>query len=192
MKHCIITLCMLVLSTQSKSQNFSFEAGGSLFFGVGKVKTDFETTPVSSSFYGVTAFPKLHFAQTENSSISIGAPVTLGFSGSFNSREGGEFSFGLDAPLVIDYNIGFQSSPANESESGFGGFAGLGFGYSISSEADAFIGSETFKSYGPMAHGGIRFPIRQGQSAIAIRLSYKKGLEAEKFNFFGAGLLYSF
>jgi hypothetical protein len=43
-------------------------------------------------------------------------------------------------------------------------------------------------TYGPLAHGGFRFLVKE--KPITIRLFYKKGLEKVQFNSFGAGLLY--
>jgi hypothetical protein len=180
------------------AQFIKTDVGASIFVGVAKIKSTNESTSASASFYGISWYPRYMVTNK----ISVGAPLTLGFSGSANSQTGSSFSFGLDVPVAVDYNFGYGAAGGEEeSDATFGGFIGGGFGYtkSASSDADDYTTSyidETdyskASSYGPMAHAGVRFPIKQGEQSITLRLSFKKGLEKTKFNFFGGTLLYGF
>ncbi len=199
MKRIISFFLAIVVTTSMASAQFIVnDVGASLFYGKGKLTESGETVNLDAAFYGVSWYPRYILSETGNGSISVGVPVSLGFSGSFNSREGGNFSFGLDAPIAVDYNFGVGAFAEEEGEGGFGGFIGAGFGFTstASSTTDDYnttIWNETdfskAKSYGPMGHAGIRFPIGQGK-ILTIRLSFKKGLEKEKYNFFGGSLFY--
>ena len=193
-----IALTVLFIANVTNAQFIKNDVGASIFIGSASLTKGGETVKIQPSFYGISWYPRYVLGDK----ISIGVPVTLGFSGSFNSREGGSFSFGLDAPVAVDYNFGYGAAGGEEeSDAGFGGFIGVGFGYTKTAEAapdnyNTTIWNEAdfsaTKSYGPMVHAGVRFPIKQGESSITIRLSYKKGLETGKFNFFGGTLLYGF
>jgi len=144
------------------------------------------------AFSNVTYFPKLSFAETENTSLSIGAPVSIGIGRSSNLSADGSSGlyWGFDAPMVLDFNIGAKSTRENEDK--FGGYFGGGFGYSHSSWS--FDGYSDFKanSYGPIIRGGVRFGFPSANLGMTIGLSYKIGLETEKFRTFGLALLLDF
>jgi hypothetical protein len=198
MKKFLLAAMAMCLVAVSNAQFIKSDFGASIFIGNASLTKGGETVKLQPSFYGVSWYPRFMLG----SSVSIGVPLTLGFSGSFNSREGGSFSFGLDAPVAVDYNFGYGAAgPDEESDAGFGGFVGAGFGYTKTAAATPDNYSTTIwneadfsasRSYGPMAHAGVRFPIQQGDRSITIRLSYKKGLETEKFSYFGGTLLYGF
>lgn len=202
MRRLTIALALLMFTATTGFAQMTFsDVGASLFFGTGKLTKQGETVTLDASFAGLTWYPRYIFSETGSGSLSIGIPLSLGASGSVNSRTGGNFSFGLDIPVAVDYNFGFGAFPDEESDAGFGGFLGAGFGYTTtaSSTTDDYTTGywdETdfskSKSYGPMLHAGVRFPIMGGSNAITIRLSYKKGLEEAKYNFFGGTLLYRF
>jgi len=198
MRKILFALLASFVITATQAQFVKKDVGASIFVGSASFTKGGETVKIQPSFYGVSWYPRYVLGNK----ISIGIPVTLGFSGSVNSREGGSFSFGFDAPIAVDYNFGYGAAGGEEeSDAGFGGFVGAGFGYTKTAQAtpdnyNTTIWNESdfsaSKSYGPMAHAGVRFPIKQGENSITIRLSYKKGLETEKFNFFGGTLLYGF
>ncbi len=198
MKKILFAAMAICLISASNAQFIKSDVGASIFIGSANLTKGGETVKLQPSFYGLSWYPRYMLG----SSISVGVPLTLGFSGSFNSREGGNFSFGLDAPIAVDYNFGYGAAGGEEeTDAGFGGFIGAGFGYTKTAQATPDNYSTTIwneadfsasKSYGPMAHLGVRFPIKQGDNSVTIRLSYKKGLETEKFNFFGGTLLYGF
>ena len=192
MKKNFLLIAIFFSATLAKAQFVKGDVGASIFIGAGKIKlTNGETENLSASFYGASWYPR--YIVSPN--ISVGVPLTLGISGSFNSRTGATGSFGLDLPIAVDYNFGYGASGEDEdSDAGFGGFAGGGFSItkSASSEQNPLFGTETTSasSYGPMAHAGVRFPIQGGTKTIRLMLSAKLGLDKLKYNFFGGTLLY--
>jgi hypothetical protein len=198
MKKFLILLTVFGVVSTGKAQFIAKDVGASIFIGNAKLTKSGETVTLQPSFYGVSWYPRYMVTDA----VSIGAPLTLGFSGSFNSREGGSFSFGLDAPITVDYNFGYGAAGGEEeTDASFGGFVGAGFGYTKTAEAtpdnyNTTIWSEAdfsaSSSYGPLVHAGVRFPIQQGERSVTLRLSFKKGLESTKYNFFGGTLLYGF
>jgi hypothetical protein len=197
MKKILFMIAAVGFTTLAKAQFIANDLGASIFVGSATIAKNGQTEKLLPSFYGVSWYPRYMLG----SSLSVGVPLTLGFSGSFNSREGSSFSFGLDGPVAVDYNFGYGAAGSNEDyDGGFGGFVGVGFGYTKATSAapETYNGAywteadfSASSSYGPMGHAGVRFPIKQGEKSITIRLSYKKGLEKTKFNFFGGTLLYS-
>jgi hypothetical protein len=189
MKKQFLLLAILFTVGSAKAQFIKGDVGASIFIGAGKLSEGGFSEKLSAAFYGLSWYPRYML----NSNISVGVPLTLGFSGSFNSRTGGTGSFGLDLPVAVDYNFGYGADGNTEdSDATFGGFAGGGFSItkSSSSEQSAFGSySTSASSYGPMAHGGVRFPI-QGTRSITLMVSAKLGLDKLKYNFFGGTLLY--
>lgn len=177
------------------------DVGASLFYGRATLSNDQESLSLDAAFYGVSWYPRYILSEGERGSISVGIPLTIGLSGSYNSREGGAISFGLDAPIAVDYNFGLGAFAEDDGSSRFGGFVGAGFGYTTTTSTTEDDYNSTLwnesdiskaRSYGPMAHGGIRFGLGENGNQITLKLSYKKGLEKEKYNFFGATFLFGF
>lgn len=131
-----------------------------------------------------TYFPRYNLSESDNSSFSLGIPLSAGI-GKVNNADGVAFS--VDVPLVGDYNIGCDAIP--ESESGFGGYAGAGFGYGYSS-ASSYFGSSNLSSYGPLIHAGVRFVVSQKfLESMTFGLFYKFGMEQEKYKTIGFNFL---
>ncbi|MDP4131023.1 MAG: hypothetical protein Q8918_11565 [Bacteroidota bacterium] len=147
---------------------------------------------------GITYSPKVSFLETDNSSLSLGIPFSVGASGSYNySSYGGEnnsLAVMLDAPLILNFNVGAGSSKAAESRFGF--FVGGGFGYHTSSySADDIYGdsySEKMAGFGPVGNLGIRIGVGQRSRNVEIRLSYMKTLDISASNIFGIGGVFNF
>jgi hypothetical protein len=195
---CVVIASCVVATAAAQFKGNEF--GGSIFYGHSKLTKDQETLVVDAAFYGVSWYPRFIITEMGASSISIGIPLTAGLSGNYNSRTGGELSFGIDAPLMVDYNVGFGAL-SEEEESRFGGFVGAGFGYTSTAsttidDVNTSYWDESYftkaKSYGPAVHAGMRIPLGQDGLGITLRLSYKKGLEEQKFNFFGVSAFFKF
>ncbi|MDP4284579.1 MAG: hypothetical protein Q8891_09155 [Bacteroidota bacterium] len=134
-----------------------------------------------------TYFPRLNLSENDNSSFSIGIPLSAGIGSVSN---GGGVAYSIDAPLVGDYNFGCNSTPDNEA--GVGGYIGAGFGYTYTNFA-SYFGSGNVSTYGPMLHTGIRFIISQKFSqALVLGVYYKLGIESEKYKTFGINILGEF
>ncbi len=147
-----------------------------------------------NSFYlfqtNFTYFPRYNFIENENSSVSIGAPVGIGFGIVNNNSSDAGIGFSFDLPTAIDYNIGCKSTPDNETY--FGGYFGAGFGYSRSSVSGSSYSDFKGASYGPLVRAGVRIGSSKesfrGQG-VTIGFFYKKGLEAAKYNTVGCNAL---
>jgi hypothetical protein len=172
------------------SQSLMHAVGANISVLYGKVHTPYSSSSFSMELTNLSYFPRYNFVENENSSVSVGMPLGVGFglvSNNYGDDAGIVFSY--DIPLVLDYNIGCKSTPGNEN--GFGGYFGAGFGYqqviiSKSSYSD-FNGS----SFGPLARAGMRFSRNEDWHGLGITvgLFFKKGLEKDKFNTTGFNVL---
>jgi hypothetical protein len=178
--------------TGAQAQSFMHSAGAT----IAVMSADYETPYYSEKFIvtksGLTYFPRFNFIEGENSSVSVGVPLTAGLSIARNTLdEETGVSWNLDFPVVLDFNIGAKSTPDNAGT--FGGYVGGGFGYSLTSIK---FGSESTNAntYGPLFRGGVRFGFnRQDMDlGLTIGLFYKIGLEEEKFKTFGFNVLVDF
>ncbi len=181
------------------SSPFIYGLGGTISVLFGKVYTPSfnpNSPPTSSSFAlqqtSFTFFPRYNLTQSENSSISVGAPVGVGIGitqNSFTNDVGVLLAY--DLPVVIDYNFGCMAT--RKSLKRFGGYVGMGFGYynvSISKSAYSDFSGAT---YGPMGRLGMRFGKETWiEKAVTIGIFYKKGLETSKLNTAGFNVLYDF
>ncbi|PKP04305.1 MAG: hypothetical protein CVU11_05370 [Bacteroidetes bacterium HGW-Bacteroidetes-6] len=199
MKKTILLMATILLISMSafSQKGFMHSAGYGFYYGVGKISTD-DTTGMSLiyrptlSFNSGVYYPRINLSDSRDNNFSIGAPIALGFSGSFSSSSGSSFSFGLDLPVMFDYSFGHGSAERNKD--GFGGFIGAGFGYTLSSYSyESWYGnvSETASTAGPAFHAGIRFPlsIKGNDMSYTIRFMYKLGLDENRFKVFGFSIL---
>ena len=140
---CLVLFSVSKLSAQTE---FMHSLGGKYFF--------YGNSDGFSSA-GILYSPRLNLTSTGNSAISVGTHLGLGFS--LHAGAGGSASsLVLDIPLVAEYNFGYGSS--RESESGFGGFLGAGYGiHRVSLNVEGEGGAATI--HGPVFTGGIRFNI---------------------------------
>ncbi len=130
-----------------------------------------------------TFFPRYNLTEADNSSFSIGVPLSLGIGG---VEDGGVF-FVSDLPVTADLNLGCKST--SENESGFGGYIGGGFGYTFLNYNDGY-GSEKVKQVGPLVHAGVRFNIsKNSSSALEIGFFYKRGIDVDKLQSAGIHIL---
>lgn len=138
-----------------------------------------------------TYFPRFNFVENENSSISIGAPVGVGF-GLAKNTDGTDLgiAFAYDLPVALDYNIGFKSTPENEHY--FGGYLGAGFGYYKVSVSKSSYSDFSGATYGPIARGGVRIGSAKENwrgHGVTVGFFYKKGMEKAKYNTVGCNVL---
>ena len=165
------------------AQSFMSSYGGTASVIQGKETSDGPYKTVLYQLCG-TFFPRYNLSESDNSSISLGIPLSAGI-GTVNNSDG--IAFSADVPLMGDYNFGCDAIP--ESESGFGGFLGAGFGYTYTS-ASSYFGSSNLSSYGPMVHAGVRFIVSQKFSqSMTFGLFYKVGIEQEKYKTIGFNFL---
>ncbi len=190
MKSILITALAVLFSKFTFSQTF--------MQGVGVV-TFIQASPGYSTSVtgGFTYSPKVSFMETGNSSLSVGIPVSAGVSASYSyssyGGESGNLGLMLDAPLILNFNVGAGSS--KETERRFGFFAGGGFGYHASSNraSDLFGNDFSYKvaGFGPVANMGFRIGVGRRSKNIEIRFSYMKTLDISKSNLFGLGGIFN-
>ena len=194
MKVMLLAVLACLLSLSSFSQEFMHSIGATPTLLVSKDNPETGTEKFTLFQTVVTYFPRLNVISNGNSSVSIGAPVGVGF-GIVRDLGGNAdgFSFAYDLPAVIDYNFGCKATP--ESEGNFGGYLGAGFGYFNVNISNSSFGSFSGATYGPIFRGGLRFGSsseKWGGHGMTIGLNYKIGLEKSKISSYGIAVLYDF
>ena len=178
------------------AQSFMHSAGSTISVMTAKLTDNsyysYSTDHLVIVHTDVTYFPRVTFLESDNTSFSVGAPLSLGFGianniyGDYAERS---IFWGFDAPLALDFNMGCKSTPENESM--FGGYIGTGFGYSYTNfnAGDGYKFST--KSYGPLFRGGVRFGFGAGTNlGLTLGFYFKPGLEDEKFKTYGMNLFF--
>jgi hypothetical protein len=191
-KKSILFILVLLVSCASYAQRFMQSAGVNFLIMNAKIDNSSGKYSLTNAFTNLTYFPRYNILETDGSSVSIGAPVGagIGISGGTGSGDASVY-WGVDLPAVIHYNIGKKSTPDNDQN--FGGYLGGGFGYTLTNWSDG-SSTEKINSYGPMVRAGVRFGKFNDDSdvSICIGLSYKIGLETEKFKTYGIQVLMDF
>ncbi|MFT3702604.1 MAG: hypothetical protein QM802_09550 [Agriterribacter sp.] len=175
--------------------------------GVGVCITDIPNAGVNPGI-AFTYAPRVNFVETEALSVSVGVPVSIGFTGSkspgtFNvvgSSDTYTSHFMLNAPAIINLNIGAGSTKRNNKRFGF--FVGGGFGYHYGGysqkddDPDDFLfttyTNKYSSSYGPAGNIGLRFAVGSHQKTIEARLSYMKAISESKMSAYGVTALFNF
>lgn len=194
-------LCSAVLSFfifSAYSQSFMHGVGVSIFV------TKVPQTDVGA-FGGVTYSPRINFVETESLSLSAGIPLSIGMSGNYYYTDMNGYSsdynslrFMMNAPMIINLNLGAGSTKENEDRFGF--FVGGGYGYHfgdfnvIKSDEYGYTYQDntTIGVHGPAANIGIRIAVGSHRKNIETRLSYMKGINEAKPSIFGMAALFNF
>jgi hypothetical protein len=183
-----VLICFCNFSVQSQNLMHSY---GAVISDVSKKKDPAGGAAPSLLQTSLCYFPRYNFIENENSSLSVGMPVSIGI-GLASSTMGDDvgISFAYDIPVVLDYNLGCKSTPDNEST--FGGFFGLGFGYNHFAVSQSQYSNLKGNSYGPIFRTGVRFGSNKDSwkgQGITISFFYKPGLETGKWRTFGSHVL---
>ncbi|SHN23642.1 PorT family protein [Chitinophaga sp. CF418] len=173
--------------------------------GVGIFVEDAKMTDAKGSFT-LTYSPRLSFAETENTSLSIGIPLNIGFSGSYNAvytsndyYEENTLGYMINVPLMFNFNIGAGSAQGCKDRMGF--FIGAGYAYHIGSVDEIlhdeygyeYTDSKTESSTGLAANIGLRIGVGYKKKRnIEIRTSYMRGMTSYKPHVFGVNCLFNF
>jgi hypothetical protein len=162
--------------------------------GVNVVLQPIPTLPTEFSI-GFIFSARYIFARKENSYLSLGLPLTLGFTGlrdttSIDPHAGAM----VDIPVIFNYNHAFGSSIQRSSR--FEYFIGGGAAYHLnvySVTKDPSTGLRQVNGFGPVANGGIRYSLgRYRMRDFELRFSYMKMIVASKTDIFGIGLILNF
>jgi len=200
MKKYILACMVIMLATaNSFSQSFMHGVGLNVFVA---------TAPGGKAAVneGITWSPRFNFIEQDNMSVSVGIPVTVGasfsYSADYNSYYGSSsnssFSVMINAPLLINLNMG--AGATKETERRFGYFIGGGFGYHYGtynlSDAIYYDNGDyvtaKLNTFGPVGNAGVRFAVGRHTHNVEVRLQYMKGLNDSKANIYGAGAAFNF
>jgi hypothetical protein len=189
MKKIFFSVIAVFLSGFAFSQTFTQGVGINIVL---QSASGVNADPVGAIIYS----PRVNVMEMENTSLSIGIPMSFGISGSYNSMDAGNSTLGVmfDAPLMINYNYGAGS--LKEAEDKFGFYGGVGFGYHmnqyVASDAYGNDLSARRSGFGPVGNIGARLGVGHGSHNLEIRLSYMKTLDESKSNIVGIGFLFNF
>ncbi|SFN18008.1 hypothetical protein SAMN05428949_1796 [Chitinophaga sp. YR627] len=173
--------------------------------GVGIFVADSKTTDARGSF-AFTYSPRYNFVEMENASLSVGIPLSVGFSGSYsatyNSYDGyyedNSLGYMINVPLIVNFNFGAGSFKGNKQKFGF--FAGGGYAlhtgttdYIAFDDYGSYTDSETRTTTGPVANAGMRIGLgRRKTHNLEIKTSYMKGIGDYNPDIFAVGCLFNF
>jgi len=182
------------------AQHFTHGLGAGIFV------EDSKTTSARPSF-AFSYSPRFSFLENENSSVSVGIPLSVGFSGSYNAYynsydgyyEDNSLGYMINVPVMINFNFGAGSFKGNKSKWGF--FVGAGYGfhtgtvdYDVYDEyGSSYTTSETRTTTGLAANAGMRIGLGyRKKHNLEIRTSYMKGVGDYKPDIFGVVCLFNF
>lgn len=180
MKKRLLSACFVLCLLQSATAQVEFmhSLGGKYFFYA-------NSDGFSSA--GFLYSPRVNVTSGENSAISVGTHLGLGFSLQAGSG-GSSSSLVLDVPLVGEYNFGYGSML--DVESAFGGYVGAGYGiHRVSLNVNGVGGNATL--HGPVFTGGIRCNI-PAVGPLELGASYMLDLKSKdvKSNVLGISISY--
>ena len=204
MKKIILSAALLLSISTSFCQTFMHGAGITI---IGSTTAQGSNSDIGIG-EGFTYFPRVNFVETEALSVSVGIPLVVGISatstGSYDyygnsyGNSNSSIGFVLNAPLIINLNMGRGSTKENRKRYGY--FLGAGYGYhhgdfltdTYDPVTRSYINSYTSNTFGPAANAGIRIGVGKKHKNIEIRLSYLKGLSESKPNVFGLAGAFNF
>ena len=199
MKKIIVSLVLFFTAGTVLSQTFMHGAGINVMVATAK-NSD------ASVGEGLTYFPRFNFIETENLSVSAGIPLSIAVSvstgyyyySSYGTYSNASVGLVVNAPLIINLNMGRGSTKENRDK--FGYFIGAGFGYHhgdfITTGIDEFgydiTTTESINAFGPAANAGLRFGVGKRHQNIEVNFSYMKGTSKTKPNIIGVGCAFNF
>jgi hypothetical protein len=205
MKKMFLVLAATFLSVSAFSQ--SFQHGVGVGFFVDKIEEEDIDGRVS---FGILYNPRFNFLETRSMSLSIGVPLTVGFSGGYSanySTQGGSYEentlgYMFNAPLMLNINLGGGSS--KKTNKMFGGFFGGGYGIYSANSTDITRYDENWNeigvdkvggsTMGPAVNAGMRFGVGRlnHKKSVEVRFSYFRGTTNYKVNLIGVNAGFNF
>jgi hypothetical protein len=195
-KKMMVSVVLLFISSVAFCQTFMHGAGVTVLIGSAKGGD-------VSVAEGLTYNPRINFLETETLSVSVGIPITLGISAAYSTSYGsdyydaGSIGFVVNAPMMINLNVGRGSTKENVSRYGY--FVGGGFGYHHGdfitlqgNDFDLYNTTKSTNTFGPCANAGFRIGVGRRHRNIEVRLSYMKGVSKDKADIFGIGGAFNF
>jgi hypothetical protein len=202
MKKIVFSLVLLFTASTVFCQTFMHGAGITV---IGSTTAKGSNSDIGFG-EGFTYFPRFNFVETDALSVSVGIPLVVGFSATTSSSydqygygyDNSSIGFVLNAPLIVNLNMGRGSTKENRQK--FGYFFGAGFGFhhgdfltdTYDPNTGDYIGSYSSNTYGPAANAGIRLGVGRKHKNIEVRFSYMKGINETKPNIFGVAGAFNF
>jgi|SRR5450432_656658 len=189
MRKLMFSVLAICLSSFAFSQTFMQGVGINVVL---QSSGGYSSDPVGAIIYS----PRVNIMEAENTSFSIGIPMSFGFSGSYNSANYSDNSLGVmfDAPLMFNYNYGAGST--KEAEDKFGFYGGVGFGYHMNqytaTDESGYDYSAKMSGFGPVGNIGLRLGVGHKTHNLELRFSYMKTMDQSKSNIVGIGVLFNF
>lgn len=196
MKRLFLFVAACIISVNAFSQSFQHGLGISVFF-------DNMVPDKISAIAAVTYSPRYNFHETENISVSLGIPLSIGFmdagDGDYDAITGEEEisdinGFTLDVPVMVNFNFGAGASRMNKGH--YGGFIGAGYAYHYASSRDytkdGIDKSISGRSFGLTVNGGIRINIGDPVENVELRVSYFRGRNPIRQGIVGVGAIFNF
>ncbi|WP_440135262.1 hypothetical protein [Chitinophaga sancti] len=195
----LIAFIAFAFVQSSFSQRFKAGVGA----GISIETADYMDTKAN---FGFTFSPALFFAEAENSSFSVGIPLSLGVNEGYSSDYGnyggvyGGTSIGLmlDVPVIVNFNYGAGALKGGSQKWGF--FVGGGYGYHLTT-ANYYYNYDNNGNYkstenstlGVTANAGFRIGTgRRHRHNIEVKFSYMKGLTDYKPDVYGVNCIFNF
>ncbi len=156
--------------------------------------------------FGFTYSPALFFAEAENSSFSVGIPLSFGFNEGFSSDYDDydgfygspSIGFMLDVPVILNFNYGAGALAGGRQRWGF--FVGGGYGYHLTTanyyydyDSNGNYRSTENSTLGVTANAGFRIGMgRRHRHNLEIKFSYMKGLTDYRPDVYGVNCIFNF
>jgi len=149
---------------------------------------------VSGSF-GFTISPRYIFDRKRNSYLSLGLPLTTGFSRLDDSLSV-DLKLGtlFDIPLILNYNYNWGTVEDGGSRLGYFFGGGVAYHYNHYTAAkDNATSTQQVNGFGPVVNAGLvlsgnKYRVRN----MELKFSYMKMLVASKSDIFGIGIIVNF
>lgn len=145
--------------------------------------------------FGFVFSPQYIFDRKNGSSLSLGMPVTIGFSELDDStRIDWRPGIMVNLPLILNYNV--EPASIKEGRSRFGYFAGGGIAYHYNhytAARDYETTTQQVNGFGPVVNAGIRLSIKKYRTQnMELRFSYMKMMAESRSDVFGISYLVNF
>lgn len=190
---------LLLITATSTAQRFSHGAGTGYAAIANK---NSHTTGYISLLYS----PRIMLRELQNSSFSIGVPITFGAGGSYSHSSSlgtnNQLQYTIYAPVLFNYNFGAGASTLTSKRIGY--FFGAGIGLSHGNFRQTYwqqddtgwgyfaTNSTIYTQLGPTANAGVRFGVGQQSKNIELLLSYLRAVSANRHQFFGISAAFNF
>lgn len=190
---------MLLITAPSLAQRFSHGAGTG-YAAITQKNTN------RTGYITLLYSPRIVWRELQNSSFSIGVPLTFGAGGSYSHSSSfgtnNQLQYTIIAPLLLNYNFGAGASTLTSKRIGyfFGGGIGLSHGnfrQTYWQQDDTGWGyfatnSTIYTQLGPAANAGVRFAVGQQSKNIEALFSYLYAVSSTRNQFFGISALFNF